>query len=84
MFFSTASRPTVRNTGRGRPRSLPERGWNRWVSTPRGQRISLWKPRPLSSLVSELVDAMVTRPALWNQRSQLQLRLLGIGQRAAA
>jgi hypothetical protein len=35
-------------------------------------------------LVSESVDAMVTRPALWNQRSQLQLKLRGIGQRAAA
>jgi hypothetical protein len=34
----------------------------------------------MSSLVSESVDAMVTRPALWNQRSQLQLKLRGIGQ----
>ena len=41
-FFSTATRPTQRNTGRGRHRST-SRGWNSLVSTPRDHSTTLRK-----------------------------------------
>ncbi len=48
MFFSGATRPTNRKTGRGRSRApLFGRGWNIALSTPRDQRMRLRKPRAL-------------------------------------
>jgi hypothetical protein len=38
-LFSTESRLTVKNTGRGNPKSAPARGRNRAASTPRGHTV---------------------------------------------
>ena len=72
MFFSTATRPTLRKMGRASPssgsRSPSRRGRNCSVSTPRVQKDRLRKPRFSSS--SRMVGvATITRPdGLWNQR----------------
>ena len=66
MFFSGATRPTLRKIGRATPASTSgcsaaRSGWNITVSTPRDQGDRLRKPRLDSS--SRMVGvATITRP----------------------
>ena len=72
MFFSTATRPTLRNTGRGRSAkrsgSSARRGWKRSVSTPRVQGEMLRKPRRSNSSRMVGVATMMRPEGRWNQR----------------
>ena len=67
-FFSTAIRPTVTKTGRGKPSSSARSGRNRSVSTPRVHMPRLENPRWASSVMSEGVATIVTVAAAWKHR----------------
>ena len=74
MFFSTATRPTVRKTGRGRSRLAPSRGRNSPASTPRVQSLTLRKRRCVSSCAIVGVAAMTAVAGAWKRRSHAQVR----------
>ena len=73
MFFSTATRPTFSQIGRGRSRisggrSSCGRGRNSSVSTPRDQGERLRNPFFSSSLRKLSVATMIRPDGPWNQR----------------
>ena len=67
-FFSTATRPTERKIGRGRPRSASGRGRKSAWSTPRDQKTRFLKPRRARSSRSDRSPPCRPQPALWKRR----------------